>query len=199
MACPRGKGQRNIPPRNAGGSGMNTIAKAKGLLVEPGKTWDGIAAEPMSLGGVFTSYVLPLAAIPSIGSAIGTFLAGNMPNVAELVISYVIALASVLIMGKIMPPLAARFGAAPDGNAGMKLAAFAPTGAWVGGLALTVPSVGGLLALVGALYTLYLFYDGAQRLFPVAPVKARMLGFSAVLASILLNMLIGLAVGMLIA
>ena len=178
---------------------MNTIAKAKGLLVEPGKTWDAIAAEPMTLSGVLTGYVLPLAAIPSIGSAIGTFLGGKVPNVTELLISYVIAVVSVLIMGKIMPPLAARFGAAPDGNAGMKLAAFAPTGAWVGGLALMVPSVGGLLALVGALYTLYLFYDGAQRLFPVEPVKARMLGFSAVLASILLNMLIGLGVGMLIA
>jgi hypothetical protein len=197
MTCPRGKGQRNIAQTNAGGSGMNTIARAKGLLVEPGKTWDGIAAEPMSLGGVFTSYVLPLAAIPSIGSAIGTFLAGNMPNIAELVISYVIALASVLIMGKIMPPLAARFGATPDAEAGMKLAAFAPTGAWVGGLALIVPSLGGFLALIGALYTLYLFYDGAQRLFPVAQVKARMLGFSAALASILLNMLIGLGVGIL--
>ena len=197
MTCPRGKGQRNIAQTNAGGSGMNTIARAKGLLVEPGKTWDGIAAEPMSLGGVFTSYVLPLAAIPSIGSAIGTFLAGNMPNIAELVISYVIALASVLIMGKIMPPLAARFGATPDAEAGMKLAAFAPTGAGVGGLALIVPSLGGFLALIGALYTLYLFYDGAQRLFPVAQVKARMLGFSAVLASILLNMLIGLMVGIL--
>jgi hypothetical protein len=66
-------------------------------------------------------------------------------------------------------------------------------------MALIVPSIGGLLALVGALYTLFLFYDGAQRLFPVAPVKARMLGFSAVLASILLNMLIGLAVGILFA
>lgn len=200
---------------------MNTIAKAKGLLVEPGKTWDTIAAEPMTLGGVFTSYVLPLAAIPSIGSAIGTFLGGNLPNIAELVISYVVAVVSVLIMGKIMSPLAARFGASPDANAGMKLAAFAPTGAWVGGLALIVPSIGGLLALVGALYTLYLFYDGAQRLFPVHTVpanlseldqefydaaqrmfpatqkKARMLGFSAVLASILLNMLIGLGVGIL--
>jgi hypothetical protein len=199
MTCPRGKGQRNIPQTNVGGSSMNTIAKAKGLLVEPGKTWDAIAAEPMTLSGVFTGYVLPLAAIPSIASAIGTFLGGNLPNVPELLISYVIAVVSVLIMGKIMPPLAARFGAAPDGNAGMKLAAFAPTGAWVGGLALMVPSVGGLLALLGALYTLYLFYEGAQRLFPVEPVKARMLGFSAVLASILLNMLIGLGVGMLIA
>jgi hypothetical protein len=199
MACPRGKGQRNIPQTNAGGSGMNTIAKAKGLLMEPGKTWDEIAAEPMTLGGVFAGYVLPLAALPSIASAIGIFVGGNVPNFAELLISYAIAVVSVLIMGKIMPPLAERFGATPDSNAGMKLAAFAPTGAWVGGLALIVPSIGGLLALVGALYTLYLFYDGAQRLFPVAPVKARMLGFSAVLASILLNMLIGLGVGMLIA
>jgi hypothetical protein len=199
MTCPRGKGQRNIPQMNARGSGMNTIAKAKGLLMEPGKTWDAIAAEPMTLGSVFTGYVLPLAAIPSIASAIGIFVGGNVPNFAELLISYAIAVVSVLIMGKIMPPLAERFGATPDSNAGMKLAAFAPTGAWVGGLALIVPSIGGLLALVGALYTLYLFYDGAQRLFPVAPVKARMLGFSAVLASILLNMLIGLGVGMLIA
>jgi hypothetical protein len=197
MTCPAGTCRRNIAQSSVGGSGMNTIAKAKGLLMEPGKTWDGIAAEPMTLGGVFTSYVLPLAAIPSIGSAIGTFLGGNLPNVAELVISYVIALASVLIMGKIMPPLAARFGATPDAEAGMKLAAFAPTGAWLGGLALIVPSLGGFLALIGALYTLYLFYDGAQRLFPVAQVKARMLGFSAVLASILLNMLIGLGVGIL--
>lgn len=176
---------------------MTMIAKAKGLLVEPGKTWDAIAAEPMTLGGVFTSYVLPLAAIPSIGSAIGTFLGGKLPNVTELLISYIIAVVSVLIMGKIMPPLAARFGAPANAEAGMKLAAFAPTGAWVGGLALIVPSLGGFLALIGALYTLYLFYDGAQRLFPVAPVKARMLGFSAVLASILLNMLIGLGVGIL--
>jgi hypothetical protein len=176
---------------------MITIAKAKGLLVEPGKTWDAIAAEPMTLAGIFTGYVLPLAAIPSIASAIGTYLAGNQPNFPELAISYAIALVSVLIMGKIMPPLAARFGASANGEAGMKLAAFAPTGAWVGGMALIVPSIGGLLALAGALYTLYLFYDGAQRLFPVAPVKARMLGFAAVLASILLNMLIGLAVGIL--
>jgi hypothetical protein len=51
---------------------MNILAKAKGLLVEPGKTWDSIAAEPMTLGGVFAGYVLPLAAIPSIASAIGT-------------------------------------------------------------------------------------------------------------------------------
>ena len=71
-------------------------------------------------------------------------------------------LVGVLIMGKIMAPLAARFGARSDGEAGMKLAAFAPTGAWVGGMALIVPSIGGLLALVGALYTLYLFFDGAQ-------------------------------------
>ena len=176
---------------------MNTIAKAKGLLMEPGKTWDAIAAEPMTLGGVFAGYVLPLAAIPSIASAIGTFLGGNLPNFGELAISYAIAVVSVLIMGKIMPPLAARFGAAADSEAGMKLAAFAPTGAWLGGLALIVPSLGGFLALIGALYTLYLFYDGAQRLFPVAQMKARMLGFSAVLASILLNMLIGLAVGIL--
>jgi hypothetical protein len=199
MTCPRDKGQRNIPQANAEGSGMNTIAKAKGLLMEPGKTWDAIAAEPMTLGGVFAGYVLPLAAIPSIASAIGTFLGGNLPNFVELAISYAIAVASVLIMGKIMPPLAARFGASADGEAGMKLAAFAPTGAWVGGMALIVPSIGGLLALVGALYTLFLFYDGAQRLFPVEPIKARMLGFSAVLASILLNMLIGLAVGILFA
>ena len=176
---------------------MNILAKAKGLLVEPGKTWEAIAAEPMTLGGVFAGYVLPLAAIPSIASAIGTYLSGNQPNFPELAISYAIALLSVLIMGKIMAPLAARFGAPSDGEAGMKLAAFAPTGAWVGGMALIVPSIGGLLALVGALYTLYLFFDGAQRLFPVEPVKARMLGFSAVLASILLNMLIGLAVGIL--
>jgi len=176
---------------------MNLFAWAKGLLVEPGKTWAMIASTPMTRMSLLAGYVLPCAALPSIASAIGSFLGGNLPNIAELLISYAVAVMSVLIMGKIMPPLAARFGASPNAEAGMKLAAFAPTGAWLGGLALMVPSVGGFLALVGALYTLYLFYDGAQRLFPVAQVKARMLGFSAVLASILLNMLIGLGVGIL--
>lgn len=169
---------------------MNTIARAKGLLVEPGKTWDGIAAEPMTLGGVFAGYVLPMAAIPSIGSAIGTFLGGNLPNLSQIFVSYLIALVGVLITGKVMPVLAVRLGAAPDGNAGMKLAAFAPTGSWVGGLALIVPSIGGLLALVGAFYTLYLFYDGAQRLFPVPPERARVLGLAAVVASFLIGMLL---------
>ncbi len=173
---------------------MNIFAKAKGLLVEPGKTWDSIAAEPMTLGGVFAGYVLPLAAIPTIASAIGTFLGGNLPNFAQLLVDYGIALLAVLIMGKIMPPLAARFGATPDADAGIKLAAFAPTGSWVGGLALIVPSVGSLLALVGALYTLYLFYDGAQRLFPVAPERARILGLSAVVVSFLIGMLLVLGI-----
>ena len=176
---------------------MNLFAWAKGLLVEPGKTWATIASTPMTRMGLLAGYVLPCAAIPSIASAIGTFLGGNMPHIGELAVSYVIAVLSVLIMGAIAPPLAARFGASADAEAGMKLAAFAPTGAWLGGLALIVPSIGGLLALIGALYTLYLFYDGAQHLFPVAPARARMLGFSVVLASILLNMLIGLAVGIL--
>jgi len=169
---------------------MNTIARAKGLLVEPGKTWDGIAAEPMTLGGVFMGYVLPMAAIPSIANAIGIYLGGNSPNLSQIFVSYLIALVGVLITGKVMPVLAVRLGAAPDGNAGMKLAAFAPTGSWVGGLALIVPSIGGLLALVGAFYTLYLFYDGAQRLFPVPPERARVLGLAAVVASFLIGMLL---------
>jgi hypothetical protein len=63
-----------------------------------------------------------------------------------------------------------------------------------GGLALIVPSVGSLLALVGALYTLYLFYDGAQRLFPVAPERARILGLSAVVVSFLIGMLLVLGI-----
>jgi hypothetical protein len=88
---------------------MNIIAKAKGLLVEPGKTWEAIAAEPMTLGGVFAGYVLPLAAIPSIASAIGTYLSGNQPNFPELAISYAIALLSVLIMLVILGTLAAIF------------------------------------------------------------------------------------------
>ena len=63
---------------------MNTIAKAKGLLVEPGKTWDGIAAEPSTFGGFFARQLLPLAPIPFHARAHCPFLSGKQPKLADL-------------------------------------------------------------------------------------------------------------------
>ena len=54
-----------------GGSGMNLVARARGILMNPRQEWGAIDAEPLNLGELLVGYVLPLAAIGPIASIIG--------------------------------------------------------------------------------------------------------------------------------
>lgn len=152
------------------------IDRVKNLLMTPKTEWAKIDGEPATVQGLFTGYVMLLAAIPAICTAIGLFLfvprtvvvagvgiaAGLSTTsiIASALISYVLSLVSVYVMGLIIDALAPSFGSTKDPIKAMKVAAYYPTAAWVAGIGMLVPGIGGLVLLVGGLYSLYLLFLG---------------------------------------
>jgi len=175
---------------------MEIVARAKGLLLAPLNEWRIIAGEGIDTTRVFTGYVMILAAIPTVAALLGGLLFGvRAIGIGSLLISavigYALALVSVLVLAKIVEFLAPKFGAPHDPAAALKLAAFAPTASWVAGGALLIPGLGALLALAGAIYSLYTFYIGAPTVARVPMDRMIPFAASVIGLAILVNIVIG--------
>ena len=83
-----------------------------------------------------------------------------VPLYGVLTVLGVVAMRALILMN------ASRFAAVPDGVAATKLAAYAPTAAWIGFALLFTPFIGVVLAVALWGYSIFLFYVGAPRLLP---------------------------------
>jgi hypothetical protein len=176
------------PPRSGSTS---LVDRVKNMIVSPKTEWDVIDSEPATIGGIYTSYVMILAAIPPICLAIGMIFFMPRPS-AEIaamggamgfpvlttgsiilgaVVQYALGLACVYIMGMIIDALAPSFGGTKDQLKAFKVAAYYPTAAWVAGLLYIIPLLG-LLAFIAFLYALYTLYLGLPKLMRVPQDKA---------------------------
>ncbi|MBS7809396.1 Yip1 family protein [Roseococcus pinisoli] len=181
---------------------MDIVSRVKGLLAQPHVEWNAVAAEPASVGGLFTGYVMPLSAIPAIAGFVGAYLMiGGLVSTGALltgaVISYVLGLVGIFILAKIIELLMPTFDAPKDGLAAMKLAAYAPTASWVAGIFLLIPVVGALLSLVGALYSVYLFYLGAPIVARIPAQRAVVFTIAVFVVALVVNLAIGGVVSLL--
>lgn len=165
----------------SGTEGM--IARIKGILLSPKPEWEKIDAEPMTVQGIMTTWVAPLALIPAVARLVGLSLFG-MGNIlgielrpsmsyliANAVVGYVLALAMTFVMALIVDALAPSFGGTKNPVQAMKVVAFSMTASWVGGILTIVPMLG-ILVLVCGLYGLYLLYLGLPVLMRVPADKA---------------------------
>ena len=163
---------------------MNIVDRVKRLLLSPDPEWSVIAGEPARLGGLITSYVLPLAALSAIGSLLGSLFIGLglMFALRVAIAGLVMAVLGVVILSVIIDALAPTFGVAKSSTNAAKVAAYAPTPAWVGGVFQIIPALGSLIAFVGALYALYLLYLGLMRVMRSSQDKA--VGYTVVVVLI---------------
>src|ERR1700741_1824833 len=76
----------------------------------------------------------------------------------QAVISIVLGVCMVYVFAFIIDMLAPLFGAQKNFNQAFKVAAYAPTAAWVAGIAQIVPVIGWIVVLAGPIYTLYLLF-----------------------------------------
>ena len=169
------------PPRSGS---TPLIDRVKNILITPKTEWGAIDAEPATIGGIYTSYVMILAAIGPIASLIGQQVFG-MPylgkptigySVTMAVMSYVLSLVAVYVLALVIDALAPSFGGTKDSLKAFKVAAYSWTAAWVAGIFGLIPMLA-ILGLVG-LYSLYLLYLGLPRLMRVAEDKA--IGYTVV-------------------
>ena len=153
---------------------MNLVDRVKNILIQPKQEWKVIVTEPHTVQDIFTRYVMILAAIPAVAGFIGLSLVGiggfglhyRVPigsGIAHMILSYLMSLGSVYAIAMIIDALAPQFGSEKDFMQSLKVAAFFPTAAWVAGIFNLLPTLG-ILALVGALYSLYLLYLGLGEL-----------------------------------
>lgn len=151
---------------------MNLFERAKNILLSPKTEWEVIKAESSTTSGLFTQYVLILAAIPAIATFIGHSIIGvslgpfgsfkvPMSNgILYAVLQYVFTLVGVYVAAFVVDALAPSFGSSKDMIASMKVVVYSWTAAWVAGIFAIIPAIS-ILGILG-LYSFYLLYLGLK-------------------------------------
>lgn len=166
------------------------IERIRLLLTTPKTEWPAIAAEPATVKSLYTGYIMILAAIPAvctflkmalIGSSffgLGVFHASVSAAIGSMLMSYVLSLIGVFVLALIIDALAPTFDGQKSRVQALKTAAYSYTAAWVAGLGMLLPWLGILIAIVGAIYSVYLLYLGLPHTMKSPPEKAA--GYTAV-------------------
>ncbi|MBU1378111.1 MAG: YIP1 family protein [Alphaproteobacteria bacterium] len=185
-----------------GSATAGLVARVKGLLLKPTETWDEIDREPATIAGLYKSYIIPLAAIPAVCSLVGLLIFGIggfgisfRPSpiwlVVQAIVSYGLSLAMVYVMALIIEALAPNFGGAKDRVQAFKVAAYAPTASWVAGVFMLIPALG-IIAILGGLYSLFLFFKGLPKLMKTPEEKALPYTAVVIVVAIVVSIVIGL-------
>ena len=153
------------PPPSAPANLPPIVQRVQNILLNPVSEWQAIKAEPATIQGLFVNYAMILAAVPALGILLQNLIHGSVVfGLVWAVIFYVLSLASAYGMGLLIDMLAPSFSAAKDPVQSMKIAVYSMTAYWLGGIAHAVPLVGGLIALLVSLYSLFLLFLGIQAL-----------------------------------
>ena len=179
---------------------MELVSRVKGILLTPKAEWATIEGESATVGSLYTSYIIPLAAIPPICTFIGMSLVGfNMLGVSvrwpvslgleSALVRYVLSLASTYVLALIIDALAPNFGGQKNQIQALKVAAYSSTAAWVAGIFALLPALG-ILAILG-LYSLYLMFLGIPALMKSPEDKAAGYTIVVVVCAIVLFVVVG--------
>lgn len=183
---------------------MALVDRVKNILLTPREEWQVIDAEPTTPAELYKEYILPLAAIGPVASAIGVLAFGYSgfglnyrPPIGTVftsaIVTYLLTLGGVYVLALIIDALAPNFGGTANQIQALKVAAYASTASWVAGIFGLVPVLS-WLGILG-LYSLYLLYLGLPVLMKTPEDKA--MGYTGVviIAAILLFLVIGLVAG----
>ncbi|MBN2266042.1 MAG: YIP1 family protein [Candidatus Aminicenantes bacterium] len=182
---------------------MDIVNRVQSIILKPKEEWVKIKAEPDTVAGIFTSYVMILAAIPSVFQFLGNVLVGTrLPLVGTFrwpfgralgyaLASYVFALIAVYVFALIVNELAPTFSSAKNMTNAVKLAAYSMTPGWVAGVLYIIPGLW-VLGLVASLYGLYILYLGFSTPMMETP-KDKIPGYMvlSILAAVVLYVVFG--------
>ena len=194
---------------------MSIVERAKNIIFKPTDEWNVIAAEPATVGRLFTGYAMPLALILVASEILFSGLLGisaadmmglggdnmsmGMTAIAGMaVVGFVLSLVTLFVMGTIVKLVSPSFNGTSDKVQAMKLMTYASTPSWVVALVSWIPFLGALLSFAAIAYVVYLIYLG---LHPVLGVpKEKIAGFTVVIVLIYLVLALvisGIVVGLL--
>lgn len=188
-----------------GETSNSLIERCKNILLKPKEEWERIDAEPATVGGLMTGWVVPLAAIGPVAGLIGglvfgyggwgiTYRPSVMGAVTQAIISYALMLVSVFLLAKIIDALAPNFGGQKNPVQAMKVAAYSSTAGYLAGIFNLLPTLAILGSLL-SLYGLYLLYLGLPRLMKAPEDKAVSYTVVTVVVAIVLFIVVAAVTG----
>ena len=178
---------------------MTLVDRVRNICVSPSREWPVIEQENTPPGELLTGYLLPLAAVGAIAGVIGSsiiglpFLGARASLISSLVgacIGIVFTVIGCFVIGLIINMLAPTFGGRQDSNQALKTSIYCYTPVLVAGIARILPLVGGLVAFVAALYSLYVLYLGLPVMMKVPRDKAPGYTVVVVICAIILGAVI---------
>lgn len=182
------------------GTGRSLVDRARNIIMRPNLEWPVIDTEPSTIADIYRSYVVILAAIGPLATAIGQLVFGYRflgivyrPSpthvVADAIVRYLLSLAMVYVLALIIEALAPTFGGTKNRLAAFKVAAYGTTASWLAGIFAIIPALS-FLALLG-LYSLYLYYTGLPVLMKVTADKAIGYVIAVIVAAVILFFIVG--------
>lgn len=177
---------------------MNLVARVKGILTNPRAEWAAIDNEPLNLSEVLTGYVLPLAAIGPIAMIIGwsAFGVGGFFRlsmgwiISHAILQYILTVAGIFVLAWVINALAPTFGATQSMPQAIKVAVYSSTAAWVAAIFNIIPMLA-FVAIIGAIYSLYLFWIGLPMLMKPPADRAATYAIVVIIACVIVFMIIG--------
>ena len=181
------------------------IERIRAILTTPKTEWPIAAAEPATVGGLYTGYIALVAALPILAEFIKNSLIGRSflgiavrasigAGIAAMLLHYVLSLALVYVMALIVNALAPSFGGQKHTVQALKTVAYAWTAGWIAGIAVIVPWLGWLIAIAGAIYGIYLLYLGLPHTMNCPPDKAGGYAAVSILIAVVLSWIVALIV-----
>jgi hypothetical protein len=168
---------------------MNPARRATALLLDPLAEWARIERETGDPAYVLSRYAAVLALVPALFGFIGSTVIGMTGPGAGVVrapifdglfgavFGYVMACATVLLLGLIIDLTAPLFGGRRDFDSAFKLAVYSFTPVWLAGIFLIMPGLR-FLVLLG-FYGAYILWLGLPRLIRVP--EQRSSGFAVLI------------------
>ena len=144
------------------------ISSAKDVLMSPNAEWTRIMFEEndkqsllrygMTLIAIAYAilFLLSLLFTMNVGF-IGAFSSTYM--ITMVVVQFILGIASLYFIPAILAAIAPSFGGKNDSLGALKLFVFAATPSWIGTALSRIPVLGWLVALAGAIYAIYLFWQ----------------------------------------
>ncbi|MEH6757317.1 MAG: Yip1 family protein [Parasphingorhabdus sp.] len=182
-------------------TGAALLQRTKSILLNPREEWPVIEGELASIGTIYKSHVLPLAAIGPVSAFIHAVVFGTsflgithrpsfLSALSSAVVSYIFTLIGVFLMALVIDFLAPRFGGTANRNNAFKLAAYSATAAWVAGIFQLIPGLS-MLTILG-LYGLYLIYLGIPVMMKAPEDKAIIYTVAVVVVGAIAGMIFSL-------
>lgn len=180
---------------------MDIVERARSMILSPATTWPVVAQESTDFQKLYVPYLVVLATIPAVAGFIGMSVIGiggfglsmRIPLITGLglmVSQYVMTLVMVFVWGWLISMLATTFGGQANLLNAVKLSVYASTPALLAGVFHAIPGTS-VLAIVGALYSLYLVYLGLPVLMKNPSEKTIAYMVVAAVVGIIGSMLIG--------